>query len=108
MLDVDANRFVDANDKACQLFNLSRTRLLRVGPEAISPATQSDGTPSFGVRRGHVARALEGEHPIFEWLHKDSDGKEIPCEVRFSRLPASERKLIRVSITDIAAAKPMP
>jgi diguanylate cyclase (GGDEF)-like protein/PAS domain S-box-containing protein len=105
VLDVDANRFVDANDKACQLFNLSRARLLSVGPEAISPATQSDGTPSFGIRRGHVARALEGEHPIFEWLHKDSDGKEIPCEVRFSRLPASERKLIRVSITDIAARK---
>ena len=71
VLDVDANRFVDANDKACQLFNLSRKRLLNVGPEAVSPPTQSDGTPSFGIRRGHVARALEGEHPIFEWLHKD-------------------------------------
>jgi diguanylate cyclase (GGDEF)-like protein/PAS domain S-box-containing protein len=105
VLDVDANHFVDANDKACQLFNLPRARLLRVGPEAISPPTQSDGTPSFGIRRGHVQRALDGEHPIFEWLHKDSDDKEIPCEVRFSRLPASERKLIRVSITDIAARK---
>ena len=105
VLDVDANRFIDANDKACQLFNLSRKRLLNVGPEAVSPLTQSDGTPSFGIRRGHVARALEGEHPIFEWLHKDSNDKEIPCEVRFSRLPASDRKLIRVSITDVAARK---
>ena len=105
VLDVDANLFVDANEKACQLFNLSRTRLLSIGPEAVSPKTQSDGTPSFGIRRGHVARALLGEHPIFEWLHKDSEGKEIPCEVRFSRLPAGDRKLIRVSITDIADRK---
>ena len=105
VLDVDANHFVDANEKACQLFNLSRTRLLSIGPESINPPTQPDGTPSFGVRRGHVARALLGEHPIFEWMHKDSEGREIPCEVRFTRLPASDRKLIRVSITDIAERK---
>jgi diguanylate cyclase (GGDEF)-like protein/PAS domain S-box-containing protein len=105
VFDVDENRFTDANDKACTLFNLSRSRLLTVGPEAISPKMQPDGTPSFGVRRGFIDRALAGEHPTFEWLHKDSTGKELPCEVRFSRLPSDERRLIRVSITDIAERK---
>jgi diguanylate cyclase (GGDEF)-like protein/PAS domain S-box-containing protein len=103
--DVDENRFVDANDKACTLFNLSRARLLSVGPQAISPEKQPDGTPSFGIRRGYIDAALGGEHPIFEWLHKDSTGKRIPCEVRFSRLPSDDRKLIRVSITDIEERK---
>ncbi|MDJ0699727.1 MAG: EAL domain-containing protein [Woeseiaceae bacterium] len=103
--DVEDNRFIDANDPACTLFNLSRARLLTVGPEAISPKTQPDGTPSFGVRRGYIDRALDGEHPTFDWLHKDSTGREIPCEVRFSRLPAEERQLIRVSITDISERK---
>ncbi len=60
VFDVDDNRFTDANDKACTLFNLPRARLLMVGPEAISPKTQPDGTPSFGVRRGFVDRALGG------------------------------------------------
>ena len=105
VLDVDSNKFVDTNDYACRLFNMPRTRLLSVGPEAISPEKQADGTPSFGMRRGHIARALKGVHPVFEWLHKDADGKEIPCEVRFSRLPAGDRKLIRVSITDITKRK---
>jgi diguanylate cyclase (GGDEF)-like protein/PAS domain S-box-containing protein len=105
VLDVDLNRFVDANDKACELFNLSHARLRSIGPEEISPPRQPDGTPSFGVRRGHISRALAGEHPVFEWMHKDSTDKQIPCEVRFSRLPASDRKLIRVSITDIAERK---
>jgi len=105
VLDVDGNRFVDANDDACKLFNMSRSRLLGVGPKAISPRMQADGTPSFGMHRGHVARALNGEHPVFEWLHNDSDGKEIPCEVRFSRLPAGDRKLLRVIITDISERK---
>ena len=105
VLDVDANRFIDANDKACMLFNLSRARLLTVGPEAISPKMQPDGTPSFGVRRGWIDKALNGEHPTFEWLHTDSTGTEIPCEVRFSRLPDGRRRLIRVSISDITERK---
>ena len=103
--DVDANKFTDANDNACVLFNLSRARLMTIGPEAISPEMQPDGTPSFGVRRGYLDRALAGEHPTFEWLHKDSTGREIPCEVRFSRLPSDSRRLIRVSINDIEERK---
>ena len=105
VFDVDNNHFTDANDKACELFNLSRARLLTVGPEAISPKNQPDGTPSFGVRRGYVDAALNGEHPTFEWMHKDSNGRRIPCEVRFSRLPSDDRRLIRVSITDIEDRK---
>ena len=103
--DVDANRFVDANDKACMLFNLSHARLLTVGPQAISPSKQPDGTPSFGIRRGYVDDALAGGHPTFEWLHKDSTGRRIPCEVRFSRLPSDRQRLLRVSITDIEERK---
>ena len=105
VFDVDNNHFTDANDKACTLFNLSRARLLTVGPEAISPKKQPDGTPSFGVRRGYVDAALNGDHPTFEWMHKDSNGRRIPCEVRFSRLPSDDRRLIRVSITDIEERK---
>lgn len=105
VFDVDQNRFTDANDNACVLFNLSRARLLTIGPQEISPEMQPDGTPSFGVRRGYIDKALAGEHPSFEWLHKDSDGKDIPCEVRFSRLPAGDRRLIRVSISDITDRK---
>ena len=105
VFDVDANKFTDANEKACSLFNLSRARLLTVGPEAISPEFQPDGTPSFGVHRGHIDRAMAGEHPMFEWMHKDSTGREIPCEVRFSRLPSDDRCLLRVSVNDIEERK---
>jgi diguanylate cyclase (GGDEF)-like protein/PAS domain S-box-containing protein len=105
VLDVESNRFVDANENACELFNLSRSRLLSIGPQAISPRMQPDGLPSFGVRRGYIDRALAGEHPIFEWLHRDSQGKDIPSEVRFTRLPDRARKLIRVSITNISDRK---
>ena len=103
--DLDEGRFVDVNDQACELFNLSRTRLLTVGPEDVSPHEQPDGTLSFGVVRGYIDRALEGELPLFEWTHMDSVGTEIPCEVRLSRLPAGDKKLIRASITNITDRK---
>ncbi len=103
--DVDEGRFVDVNEQACEMFNLSRKRLLKVGPDAVSPEMQPDGKPSFGVARGYIERALNGEHLSFEWMHMDSAGKEIPCEVRLSRLPAGERRLVRGSITDITDRK---
>ena len=46
VLDVDADRFVDANQNAVRLFGLSREALMRVGPIAISPSTQADGRSS--------------------------------------------------------------
>jgi diguanylate cyclase (GGDEF)-like protein/PAS domain S-box-containing protein len=105
VLDVDQDRFVDANENAARLFKLTRDELLRVGPRALSPEFQSDGLPSFGLQRGYVDRALKGGRPVFEWLHCDSAGAEIPCEVRFIRLPSSKHRLIRASVIDIAARR---
>ena len=105
VFDVDENCFIDANDIACELFNLTRSRLLTLGPAAISPEFQADGTKSFGVSRGYIERTMNGGHPIFEWTHQDSRGRQFPCEVRFSRLPSDERRLIRVSISDITERK---
>ncbi len=105
VFDIDKGRLVDANANACSLFNLSRKRLLTVGPQDLSPEMQPDGLPSFGVSRGYVDEALAGGHPSFEWMHLDSAGKEFPCEVRFSRLPSSASQLIRASITNIEDRK---
>ena len=105
VLDVEKNCFVDANDNASKLFKLSREELLRVGPRAISPEYQFDGLPSFGLQRGYVERAIKGGRPVFEWLHCDAEGHDIPCEVRFIRLPSSSSDLIRASIIDIAARR---
>jgi diguanylate cyclase (GGDEF)-like protein/PAS domain S-box-containing protein len=103
--DIDEGCFVDANDQACELFNLSRQRLLSVGPEAISPELQPDGTSSFGVSRGYIDRALNGEQLTFEWMHQDASATGIPCEVRLNRLPAGDKRLIRASISDISERK---
>ncbi len=105
VLDVDRERFVDANDNAAKLFKLTREALLTVSPRTLSPDVQSDGLPSYGLQRSYVERALSGGRPVFEWLHRDTNGTAIPCEVRFIRLPSSRQRLIRASIIDITARR---
>jgi diguanylate cyclase (GGDEF)-like protein/PAS domain S-box-containing protein len=105
VLDVDRNVFVEVNDNAVKLFKLPREELLRVGPEALSPELQSDGLPSMSLHSSYVERTLRGARPVFEWLHRDGQGKEIPCEVRFIRLPSSKQRLLRASILDNGARR---
>jgi diguanylate cyclase (GGDEF)-like protein/PAS domain S-box-containing protein len=105
VFDVDQGKFVDVNDNACRFFKMSRDMLLASGPDQISPARQPDGAPSFGPPRGFIEGALAGDAPVFEWVHCDSTGQSIPCEVRFVQLPSSNRRLIRASITDITERK---
>jgi diguanylate cyclase (GGDEF)-like protein/PAS domain S-box-containing protein len=105
VFDVDAGRFIDVNENACRFFKMTRETLLKSGPEKISPAEQPDGSASFGVARGYVDSALAGAVPVFEWIHCDSSGQNFPCEVRFVRLPSSNRRLLRASIIDITERK---
>jgi len=105
VFDVELGHFVDCNENAAEFFKMTREQLLQVGPEAVSPPEQADGTPSFGISRGYVEEALAGGTPVFEWLHRDAQGNKISCEVRFVRLPSSSGNLIRASITDITERK---
>jgi diguanylate cyclase (GGDEF)-like protein/PAS domain S-box-containing protein len=105
VFDVDLGKFVDVNDNACRFFKMPREALLASGPDKISPACQPDGSASFGPPRGFIEGALAGAAPVFEWTHCDAAGQVMPCEVRFVRLPSSNRRLIRASITDITERK---
>jgi diguanylate cyclase (GGDEF)-like protein/PAS domain S-box-containing protein len=105
VFDVDQGRFIDVNDNACRLFKMTREMLLECGPDRVSPPLQQDGSLSFGVARGFIDGALAGGAPVFEWVHCNAHGEHLPCEVRFVRLPSSNRRLIRASITDITERK---
>jgi two-component system cell cycle sensor histidine kinase/response regulator CckA len=102
IFDVDAGRFVEANDNALRLWGLTREAFLQTDPVALSPALQPDERPSAPASAANMGRALQGEAPVFEWMHRDARGRDIPCEVRLVRLPSATRRLIRGSVTDIS------
>ncbi len=105
VFDVDAGRFVEANDNAARLWGFSRADILEKDPAALSPPVQPDGRPSAGAIAENIGRTLQGETPLFEWIHRDALGRNIPCEVRLARLPSATRRLVRGSVIDISERK---
>ncbi|MCH7754284.1 response regulator [candidate division KSB1 bacterium] len=102
VLDVEKGSFVQVTENACQLFKMTKEELLKIGFAELSPPTQPDGRPSPEAAMEAIGQALNGEKPVFEWVHRDSEGKDIPCEVRLVRMPSADRKLVRGSLTDIS------
>jgi PAS domain S-box-containing protein len=103
--DMATGRFVDFNPQALALFKLSADEILNLGPVDMSPAVQPDGRASTEAARTYTERALAGETPVFEWMHRNSCGEDIPCEVRLLQLPDESRLLVRGTITDITERK---
>ncbi len=105
VVDADTRCFVEANEPALRLFKMTRNQLLSSPVEAVSAEVQADGQPSNWPHRQHLALAVAGESQVFEWIHRDSTGRDIPCEVRLVRLEGGPMPLVRASITDISERK---
>ena len=93
-------QFLACNENAVHLLGHSREELLRFRPEEVSPLTQPDGRLSIDAAREKIAEALAGKTPVFDWMHRHSSGRLVPCEVRLVRLPGDGRQLVRGSIID--------
>src|SRR5215468_9160863 len=105
VVDADAGRFVDANENSVRLFGLEREELFKMGPIDISRPIATDGRPASELASEKIREALDGGSPVFEWIHRNSAGEDIHCEVRLMRLPGAERNLVRGSVTDITERK---
>ncbi|WP_043310939.1 EAL domain-containing protein [Pseudomonas sp. ML96] len=92
---------IDANANALRLFHCSRGDLLGRTPSELSPARQPDGRASEAAGRAYVEQAIAGATPVFEWLHRDFAGRQLPCEIRLVRMPG-EPLLLRGSVIDIS------
>jgi PAS domain S-box-containing protein len=101
VLDVATGRFLLVNPAAERLFGRPGEELLTVGPVELSPPVQPDGRSSAEAAAEHIARAVAGEQPTFEWTHRRADGSPVTCEVTLLRLPGEDRDLVRGSIVDL-------
>ena len=105
VFDADTGRFVDCNENATQLYGVSREELLRHAPGDFAPPTQPDGRPSKTVAFGYIELALSGSRCSFEYVIRNRDGRDIPCEIHLISLPSRNRRLVRGSIIDITERK---
>jgi diguanylate cyclase (GGDEF)-like protein/PAS domain S-box-containing protein len=104
VIDPQSRGFLEANEPALRLFKTTREQLLAMDLNAVSSDMQPDGQRTSAPRR-YLERAAAGESQVFEWMHRDSSGRDIPCEVRLVRLQGGPTPLVRASITDISERK---
>ncbi|QJE96178.1 sensor histidine kinase [Luteolibacter luteus] len=101
VLDLENNgRFLEANESAVRFYGVSRERLLSGGPADFSPEYQPDGRLSTESAREKIAAALDGEEPVFDWMHRGGDGRDIPCSVHLARMPGRKNPRIIAAVTD--------
>jgi PAS domain S-box-containing protein len=100
VFDGDTGEFLFGNEHACSIYGCAADLLTTLTPAGVSPEFQPDGRRSCDAVREWVQQTLRGETPIFEWIHKQPNGKLIPTEVRLVRLPAEGKNLLRASIID--------
>jgi PAS domain S-box-containing protein len=105
VFDGNTGRFLFGNEHASRLYGVSMEKLTALTPADVSPEFQSDGRRSTELARELMDKALRGEKPVFEWIHKQPGGRLIPTEVRLLPLPAEGRNLIRASIIDNSERK---
>ncbi|MCM0081893.1 PAS domain S-box protein [Geomonas sp. Red32] len=105
VIDGDAACIVDVNHSATELFACGRDELIGQGPQRFYTEQQPDGLAVPESMRLATARVLNGEEVVLERSVRNAQGKELLCEVHLTRLPSSDRRLIRASFRDITARK---
>jgi len=105
VIDVEEQKFISVSQSALALFKMSEKELLKLGPVNVSPKFQPNGRLSAEVADEKFKEAIAGGKPSFEWIHIDSEGNSLFCDVRLVRLPAENKMLMRASIIDITERK---
>ena len=105
LLDFDAQKYIDVNKSAVELFGYSRKELLSLKLGELSPLLQSDGDYSTNAATDLMEKCISGENVVYEWTVKRKDNKLIPCEVRLVKLPFEGNRIVRVSAIDISERK---
>jgi PAS domain S-box-containing protein len=100
VFDGDSARILFGNQHASDLYGVPMPRLPELTPGDVSPEFQPCGRRSTELAREKMLEALNGGMPVFEWIHRQPDGRLIPTEVRLLRLPAEGQNLLRASIID--------
>ncbi len=95
------HRFVDCNDKACEMWRARKEDIIGREPGDLSPTVQPDGRLSADVARAHVDAAMRGEPQYFSWQHRRLDGTLMDAEVSLSAVRVHEAPLVLATVRDV-------
>ena len=102
---MDGERCVDCNERATQLYRVTREQLIGSTPLDFSPELQPDGKPSVDHLVALLERVRAGEVVVFEWQSVLRDGTQLDVEVSWSQITVLDLAYQQAIIRDIGARK---
>jgi len=102
---MDGERCVDCNERATQLYRVTREQLIGLTPLDFAPELQPDGRPSVDHLVALLERVRAGEVVVFEWQNVLRDGTQLDVEVSWSQITVLDLVYQQAIIRDIGARK---
>ncbi len=97
--------FIEANDKAGEMFGYPKEEIAGIPPHLLSPEKQLNGQDSYSLALEKINNAIKGEAQNFEWLHKKSNNDIFYCDITLSRMEMDDGFYVQTIIRDITERK---
>lgn len=101
----DADGFVDCNQKALEMFGITREELSETSFFDFSPPLQPDNRDSMEAGKEKIHVALAGEPQQYYWRHIHKDGTPIETMISLIKVIIDGKPLIQAIIHDIGDRK---
>lgn len=101
VLDVDTGLFVEANQRVRELLGYTEEETRSLTALDVSVEVQPDGRAAADGAQAFIEETMEGGKPAFPWLMKHKAGHPIEVEVRMTRMPPLEKRLVLGAVTDL-------
>ena len=104
-LDIDSGLVFDCNAAAEKMLRSSKSGIIGLSPEHLSPETQPNGANSSILARERIQEAIEQGHHRFEWMHRRLDGEMFLCDVNISFFELEGKRVLLGCWRDISEIK---
>lgn len=105
-LIIQNGKFITANEAALKMLGLKTlSELLDTAPSQWSPSSQEDGRASDKKADELIQRCLDTGDQRFEWIHKDSSGREFWVDVGLTKISYHGADAVYVVWRDIREQK---
>jgi PAS domain S-box-containing protein len=101
LVDIDSQRLVDVNAKACSLFGMTESELLATRLGDLCPVQQRSGHPTAPLLEAMISRVRKGALQVVDADFLHSSGRVIEGELRVGIVPSSSLNLMHVRMTDV-------
>ena len=101
----DHGQTLEINQKLLELFGVDSKQEYLDNISILSPEYQPDGRHSSDKWHAKLMQAFETGSAHFEWMHRDLNGADIPCELSLVRIEQQDHKLVLGYLRDLRELK---